>query len=176
MRVGQEGARKTLGGGAPPPPAGGKTEGAAVFGFGDAKSIRSHVDDGFFVFHQLHNVASACFPFSLQRLLATTPHRPSPVPREQGCSSDLSQGPLVGRLELRQLSPSDTRSRLGSSRLGDARREQGGWGPRAWVRVLSYSSGDCGRVASAPSPGLLIWEMIQQCWPRRDNAHDQLVD
>lgn len=128
----------------PPPPAGGKTEGAAAFGFGDAKSIRSHGDDVFFVFHQLHNVASACFPFSLHRLLATTPHRPSPVPREQGCSSDLSQGPLVGKLELRQLSPSDTRSRLGSSRLGDARGEQGGWGPRAWVRVLLYSSGDSG--------------------------------
>lgn len=58
----------------------GKTEGADMFRFGDTELILSYIDDVFFPFHQPYSVDSACLLFSLQRLLATATHCPSPVP------------------------------------------------------------------------------------------------
>lgn len=96
--------------------------------------------------------------------------------QEQDCSSDISQGPLWGKLELKQRFPSEIRSWLGSSRWGVAWEEHGIWGPRAWVWILSYSLGDGGQVASTLAPGLLIWEMRPALLAHGDNAHGQPVN
>lgn len=75
----------------------GKTRGAGKFGFGDNKLILLYIDDVFFTFCQFYSKDLACLPFSLQRLLATTTTSQSGS-WEQDRSSDISQGPPLGKI------------------------------------------------------------------------------